>query len=330
MIRIFILALSLIFMGACASLPKQHQVTDNEVFIIDVGSGPEDMILDTISENDRLLISCNSRRKDQIAYGEIYVYYPKTNTRKLMIRIGEPHGLSFNPHGIDLVQVKDSLLLLVVNHETTKGINAVIRYQVFKDELVFINKIVDPLITSPNAVAGFTDGTILISNDAKKAQNFWEILFKLKKAKIAYWNGNYCTVAAGNFCYANGIAIQNKKVFLASTMQNKVWQFDFENGKMLNKEIVVKNVKGADNIRFDGTDLLVPCHLKFMAFLGHLKDSTKLSPSTVYRINPVSKTKTVEFYDSGKKISAASTALIYKDSLYISGIFDAKIVRLKK
>ncbi len=320
----------LFFTASCATLPKSFQTKDE---IIAVGPGPEDMVLDTITEQPRILLSTNSRRKNEKDYGEIEAYYPETNTHKILKRVNEPDSLFFNPHGIDLVllsakwpSASKDLVLLVVNHEHTKHINSILRYHVLKDELVFINKIVDPLISSPNAVAGFTDGTLLVSNDAKKADHFVEAFFLLKRAQVVYWDGNKCSVAAEKFCYTNGITIKDKKVFLASTRQNKVWQFDFDKGKMLNKEVIAK-VHGADNLRLDGDDLLVACHLRFLAFLKHVKDSTKYSPSTVYRINPATKKTTVAYYDDGKQLSASSTALEFRNSLYVSGIFDPKIVR---
>ena len=74
-----------------------------------------------------------------------------------------------------------------------------------------MNKIVDPLISSPNAVAGFPDGTLLVSNDAKKPNHFVEAFFILKQTQVVYWDGNKCSVAAEKFCYTNGITIKNKK-----------------------------------------------------------------------------------------------------------------------
>jgi hypothetical protein len=47
----------------------------------------------------------------------------------------------------------------------------------------------------------------------------------------------------------------------------------------------------------------------------------------VYRINPNIKTTSVEYFDDGKQISAGSTALRFKNDLYVSGVFDPKIVR---
>lgn len=310
-------------LSACVKLPIDKQAQDE---IVTVGPGPEDMVIDEVSwKEPRLLISCNARRKGEADYAEIESYNLLTGQRKALRRV-EPEGMHFNPHGIDLVQVKDSLILLAVNHYHEQKENSIIRYLVVKDTLYFLQKIVDPLIVSPNAVTGFTDGTMLVSNDAKKPGNFWHVLFIIKKAQIVYWDGNRCSVASEGYCYTNGITNKAGKVYLASTRQNKVWQFDFKDGKMLNKEEIAK-VHGPDNIRFYGDNLLVPCHLRFLAFIKHFKSAEKHSPTTVYRINPSSKEKEVMYYDDGKQLSGGSTALYYKGYLYVSGVFDPKMAK---
>jgi hypothetical protein len=311
---------------ACTALPKQYQTKDQ---IISVGPGPEDMVVDTISERPRIIISCNQRRDGQPYYGEINLYYPATGEVKIMKR-HEPSDLHFYPHGLDLVRIKDSLILLVISNASKYNEQAILRYRVYKDSLVFINKITDPLIVSPNAVTGFSDGSILISNDMGKLGNYMEALFILKRAKIIYWKYNHCSVAADKFCYSNGITNRGGKVYLASTREDKVWSFDMKDSLMVNKQVVSKKLHGADNLRFDGDNLLVACHLRFLDFLKHMKDSTHLSPSTIYEVNPVTHEKKVVYYDSGAQISATATAVKYDGALYMSGVFDARIVKKKK
>lgn len=318
----YYLLLLLAAISSCATLPKQYQAK-NEV--ISTGPGPEDMVVDTITESARLLISCNERRTDN-HYGEINAYYPATGQVKILRR-AEPKEIFFNPHGIDLVQVKDTLVLLVVNHNHATKENSILRYRVYKDSLVFLSKIIDPLITSPNAVTGFSDGSILISNDTKKAGNIWEPLLILKRAEIAYWHYNSCSVASGKYCYSNGITNKNNKVYLASTRQNKVWQFDFKDGKMINRQVIAK-LPGPDNLRFDGNNLTVACHLRFGAFLKHRKDSSVYSPSTVYAINGNTHATKVIYYDSGAQLSAAATGLVFRNYIYVCGVFDPKIARV--
>ena len=324
--RAFSFLLFIFCFSSCVTLPKSFQTKDEVIF---VGPGPEDMVVDTITEEPRLLVSCNSRRPGEKNYAEIFVYYPETGKNKLLKRINEPSNLLFNPHGIDLVKVNDDLILLVVNHESEIHLSSILRYKVLKDELIFLNKITDPLIASPNAVAGFSNGTFLVSNDAGKAGNFIEAFLMLKRAQIVFYDGLKCSVAAGKFCYTNGITIKdNRKVYLTSTRQNKVWQFDFAAGKLINQEVIAK-VHGGDNLRLDGKDVLVACHLRFLDFLKHMKNSQHHSPSTVYRIKPDTRKTTVEFYDDGNQISAASTGIVFRHSLYVSGVFDPKMVRKK-
>lgn len=317
----------LLLISSCATLPKNYQTKDE---VITTGPGPEDMILDTSTGTARILISCNERREGKTDYGEINVYYPATGKIEILKRLNEPAGFTFQPHGIDLVQVKDSLIFLVVNHEHSIEVNSIVRYLLKGNDLFFLQKITDPLISSPNAVTGFGDGTLLVSNDAKKAGNIWEPLFKLKKAEIVFWNGSVCSVASEKkYCYSNGITNRNGKVYLASTLQNKVWQFDFKDGKMLNREVITK-VKGADNLRFDGNNILVACHLRFLDFLKHMRDPGHYSPTTIYSIQPSTKKTEVVYYDSGEQLSGGATGLSYGGYLYAGGVFDAKIVKKKR
>lgn len=305
---------------ACVSLPKAYQTKDE---VIAVGPGPEDMVVDTITGQPRILISCNSRRQGQPYYGEINAYDPATG-RVSVIKRHEPRELKFYPHGVDLVRVGDTLMLLVVSNAPDE--QAILRYRLYRDSLVFVNKITDPLIVSPNAVTGLADGSILISNDMGRLGNFWEALLILKRAKIAYWHYGHCSVAAGRFCYSNGITNRDGKVYLASTRQDKIFSFDMKDSLMVNKKVVSK-MHGPDNLRFTGDDLLVACHLRFLDFLKHRKDSTHFSPSTAYQVNVKSGDKKVVYYDGGAQVSTAATALEYGGSLYLGGVFDAKIVR---
>ncbi len=324
--KIVYIAAFLLAVSSCATLPKSKANSDTK--IITVGPGPEDMVIDTITDQPRLLISCHARRKDDPFYSEINAYYPADGSVHILKR-HEPASLYFAPHGIDLVKIKDSLILLVVNHDMRNHENAILRYVVQGDQLFYINKITDPLLVSPNAVTGFADGTILISNDAGKQGNYMEALFKLKRCKIVFYNGSTCSVAAQKICFANGITNQNGKVYLASTLQNKLWQYDLKDGKLVNRQTIAK-VNGPDNIRIAGNNLYVACHLRFLAFLKHMKNAASFSPTTVYRINPVTGQKEVVFFDNGEKISAGSTGLVYRNMLYVSGVFDAKMALAKE
>jgi hypothetical protein len=74
---------------------------------INLGYGPEDIVMDTITNpaQPKLLVSCNSRRKTEKDISEIFVYDINAQTTNPVKRI-EPSDLCFNPHGIDLVNVQ--------------------------------------------------------------------------------------------------------------------------------------------------------------------------------------------------------------------------------
>jgi hypothetical protein len=315
--------LPVVILSSCVTLPKEFQKSDE---IVKVGAGPEDAVLNEWNSDGKahLLISCNSRRKNEPYYGEINDYDFSTGKVTVVPRI-EPSSIKFNPHGIDLVKVKDSVILLVVNHNSAAKENSIIRYLYQSNKLFFINQIIDPLITSPNAVTGFADGTLLISNDSKKTNSLGEVIFKIRKARIVFWDGKKCSIASDyKYCYTNGITNRYGKVYLASTRQNKVWRFDFSNGKMTNRQLMARAF-GADNLRIVSDKLLVVCHLRMLAFLKHFADSSKFSPTTVYSIGLKDNKREVVYYDSGKQLSAGSTAVIHDGKIYVVGIFDPKM-----
>lgn len=324
---IVVLAVATVVLQGCAALPKEYAAKADVVKVL---PGPEDAVLDTITTAPRLLISCDTRRDNEPDRSEILSYDIATKTQVALKRI-EPAGLIFHPHGIDLVQVKDTLILLVVSHDNQTPAQQILRYRVYKDSLVFLTRIVDPLIVSPNAITGLSDGSILISNDAGKKGSIAEMLFKLKRCRIIHWDGNKCSIAAEKFCYGNGITVHGSKVYYATTLQNKVFSFDYANGKLVNKQVLAK-VKGPDNLRIDGNNLIVACHLRFIKFIKHVKHTDKHTPSTIYSINENTGAATTLFYDDGQQIDASSTGLIYKDKLYIVGVFDADmaVVEMKK
>lgn len=289
---------------------------------IQVVSGPEDLVIDTVTNAaaPRIITGCNSRRDGEPHVAELFSYDINTGRTSRMTRI-EPADVCFNPHGIDLVRVKDSLILLVVNHCREVNINSIIRYLVKGDELYFIQKITDPLFVSPNAVAGFGDGSFLVSNDAGKRGNIWEMIFKKKKSKVIYCHAGVCHIAADKVCFGNGLLIQGDTVYQASTLPGEVYRYQLKNG-MLQNRVTLAAVKGADNLRAHGDDITVAGHLKFGKFIKHMKHADKKSPTAIYAVNKQSLTSKLLYYDDGNRISAASTGLVFRDKLYIAQVFD--------
>ncbi len=317
------LLLLLFSFSSCMKMPLEtNQATQQ----IQTGYGPEDIVIDSILGDPRLLISCSTRRDSEPEENEIYSMDIATQKVSKLARKGEPADLNFTPHGLDLVLERDSLVLLVVSHDNVHHLTNIIRYWVKQNELVFIDKLTHPLFTSPNAVTGLPDGSFIVSNDAKKSRDFFEVLFKIKVSKAVYCKDGKCENADKGVAFGNGIVIKGNKVYRASTRENKVFAYDFVEGKLLHKKTIAK-VKGPDNIRLDGNDLIVACHLKSFAFLHHMKDSTKHSPTTVYRLASDGTQKpTVLYFNKGEVIDACATGLVFRSKLYLSQVFDPQVV----
>lgn len=296
---------------------------------IHTGAGPEDIVLDTFTskQNSRLIVSCASRRKGDTVFNEIMSVDIATNALKTFVR-KEPTPVCFHPHGIDLVNAQEGLVLYVANHCDAQKVQSIIKYKVEKDTLIWLSSTSSPLITSPNAVCGRVDGSFLVSNDTYKRGSIGELLFKQKKCRTALCQDGSCSEVGERLAFGNGIMIDGDKVYQASTMPGAVYVYDFVEGKLLNQKLLTK-VAGADNIRDFGDEIIVAGHTKFGKFLKHMKNTKKHSPTLIVAINKKTGQQRTLFEDDGVRISAASTALVFDGYLYISQIFDAFLLKVK-
>lgn len=310
------------FLLACG-LPKST-VNYKRYYKLTVGAGPEDFVLDTLSTTSpRILVSC-AERWEKTHRGSIYQLDVKTEKASALERKGEPSSLTFWPHGIDIVKGNDGIVrLYVINHNDAEKEQAVLVYTVHKNYLQFETKLITPLFTSPNDVTATASGDIYVTNDTHTRGGKSEALFKLKKGKTVYFHLNNWDVFSKYYCYANGILTFDNKLFISTTRQNKLFYHDLNNPK---KEILFTRMKGQDNISKDGNFLYITAHLKQIKFLKYVKDSTKFSPSVVYKVDLSNGKKTCVFSDDGKNISTASTAIHFKNKLYICQIFEGYIL----
>ncbi|HEY0262229.1 MAG TPA: hypothetical protein VGB95_04325 [Chitinophagales bacterium] len=317
---------SLFFLQTYAQpLPKNSDYCYRK---ITTGFGPEDLQIDTITNPNRprLLIACATRRENEPQIAEIYAHNIDSGFAYPLVRI-EPQNTHFNPHGLDLVNVRDSLILLVVSHNDSAKEHSIIRYFVKGDSLFFLQKITNNLFTSPNAVTGSSNGDFWVSNDAGKRGNAFEYVFRQKKSKVIYCKGNDCEIAADKICFGNGILVSENTIYEASTMPGAIYQYTLENGKMTHQKMIIE-LSGVDNIRLHNGELIVAAHLRFMQFLSHMKNAEKKSPTAIYAVNPTSGEKRLLFFNDGSIINAASTGLVFRNKLYIAQVFDPFILEV--
>ncbi len=297
---------------------------------IDGMPGPEDMALDIWHTPPRLLVSSDDRRHNQ-KQGQIFTVDVETNSVTRLKREGEPEGLSFHPHGLDIIQNPDGrVILYVINRqkESTGAGHAVIIYEVFPDRLVFQKILSDSLLSSPNDLAVRTDGSIYVTNDKSERGGMGEIIFRLKRSTVVHFDGQgQWRVAADGLAMANGIALNGERVYVAATRENAIYSFISRGDGQLTAKELFAEVKGPDNFSITGSYLLVGSHTKPMALISHLKDPENKAPSLIYSIHLRSGEIKPIFYNDGRIISAASVGVQYRDTLYIGQIFNSYILR---
>ncbi|MBN1686702.1 MAG: SMP-30/gluconolactonase/LRE family protein [Spirochaetales bacterium] len=295
--------------------------------------GPEDIVIDNYHDFPRLLVSSTDRRYGAVA-GEIYEVVIDTGLIRPLKRTGEPEGLVFNPHGLDIVEEeKGRILLYVITHwENNEGEkHAVVRYRVFPDRLFFERLYSDDLLASPNDLAALPDGTIYVSNDSSAGGGMFEMALGLKRSSVVYFNGEAWSVAAGKIAMANGIEAFPGVVYVSATRENRVYAFDRRTSGELTEKRVLARIKGPDNISVWGEYLIVAGHAKTIALARHLSASGNPppSPTAIHSINRRTGETRLEFSDAGNIISAGSVGVVFDGHLYVGQIMDPFVVSLR-
>lgn len=355
---IFYTFFAIVLLASCAVMPKNTEATSKQIVC---GPGPEDMELDSSGGKPRLIISCNQRRKSTKkiqyeAFGELMEYGFDGKPAVVIPRIGGPQGTLFNPHGFSIATVIGKRLVYVINHakiSEKKKENRIEVYELSGSQLNHIKTITGPELISPNDCFGNREGRIYFTNDSGKGSYLWEKLWRLKKStvycvmpdgsikqvldKLAYANGVYEILykAGASEIDSTGKAIPRDSVLVrylfVSTVQQKALYYSNmgaePNGNTLGNSLPVM---GQDNIMLCGNTLVVACHPKPIKFLKHAINPAKKSPTHVYTVDIKTGNETIQriFVDDGSRISTGSTAIIYKNKLYISQVFQPYILEV--
>jgi len=297
--------------------------------------GPEDMDLD--DSTGLLFISSADRWKIQRGLN------PKDGIFVLQLDSGrQPHKVpttypgEFHPHGISFLRADSISLLFVVNHNASGDFVEIFRY--VNDSLVHQKSIADPSMCCPNDVVAISPTTFYVTNDHGNRKGFKRTLedyLQLPFSSLLFYDGVKFSTAFGGLKYGNGVNISNdkSKLYVAATTGRQLLTFDRDpatgNLTLVN---TMKLKTGVDNVDVDEDgNLWIASHPKLLAFVGHAKDSAKLSPSEVLKLIPgPDNTYKVEqvLMDDGTLLSGSSIALRYQDQLFVGGVFQPKILRI--
>lgn len=322
---IFPVALLIISLCGCNPLPD-NSVASTERIV--VGAGPEDMVLDTLSGDPRLIISCSARRESHKPYDAINTLNLLTGSLTEMKRYNEPDSLKFHPHGIYL----EKEMLYIVSHEKEPDDHPILIYRMDGDSLEFQELISTDLQHSPNALVTGPRGEIYFVNDSGKRGSLLEKLLKLKRASVVRlqknrdgkWEPAYVAKGLG---YPSGINRMGEKLFVGDAILHRIHEFNITCDGLVPVKAIT-DLTGNDNLRIYQGKILVPGHTRPFRFIRHAKDPHNLSPVEVYLVDPESGQHTSLFRTDGSAISGGSTAIIYRQYLYISQVFDPFILKV--
>jgi hypothetical protein len=318
--------LSIIFTISC----KKNNENDINTQNIQTFFGPEDILLDENNGNARILASCSARREKYGDGGEIYEIDMATNISKILPRTNEPQMFVLHPHGFDITTINEKTYLYVIAHRPFNDTgNSVVRYLVEKERLIFDKIYINSLIVSPNALAALPNGSFYLSNDGN--ENILNILLKPNNGSIIYSSedGEMKTVDNG-LNYANGVAVKNGKLFLATVLGKAIYSYDIlDNNDLINKKRLVANT-GWDNIRWNEDKLIVARHTDISKFLAHYVSEKNYSPFEIASIDTSNGNSKILYQNDGSIISGVSTALLYKNNIYMGQIFEGYVTMFKQ
>ena len=296
--------------------------------------GPEDMAIDR--ENGVLYISSHERR-GKLVDGKIFQLNLSSSSEPIVTLMESNYPKNFRPHGMSLVKIGGKSLLYVISHfDIEKPIHTLEVFQIEKGKLTHKETISDQSFISPNDLHVVPDGRIFISNDRGTGSDFrsyFDALFGIKRALISYFDGKKWKVFENAVTLGNGILYKKigDKEFLyrAATTPEKIYKYEILNkdGETYLQEVKVFSFDtGPDNLEEDEEgNIYFAAHRSMFRFLKHKDNIDYPSPSQVFVIDKNENVKEL-YANDGKEIPASSTALKYKNKLYISQVFNPFIL----
>lgn len=306
---------------------------------IQVGSGPEDLAVDTSMGYPRIIVSCTERRKAQAKTSGFYSINPKDNsTAKFTIL---PTDFTIHPHGIDVVTIDSIPYLYAISHDR-EGENwrhSVIRFIIQQDTLLADTDHImeNELMNVPNDLDVLEDGSFYASNYVPNMNPIesTKAILGIRNGSVVHYDGQgNWQIVLDKMCYPNGIWVDQEKdfLFVANGGCKEVASYKINNGKVdpSTKSSTKKHdvdITIGDNLLIDNNGVLWtaahPCPLKFLA---HAEDAKEKSPMQVFSMDPNTLKWRMDFQNNGDLISAASTVLHLENRLYISQVFDPFIL----
>ncbi|MEM6746922.1 MAG: SMP-30/gluconolactonase/LRE family protein [Pseudomonadota bacterium] len=249
---------------------------------------------------------------------------------------------TFHPHGIDLFEGPDGLLLYVVSHDgqlygkTDEDMGHSIEVFRVEDDrsLTYLKSIRDRLIRSPNDVTVLDEDRFFYTNDWRYLRGLGHVAesnLLLPISDVGFHDRGETSIVAKGLNYPNGIALSedNQTLWVNEIRGRRVRQFEVaaETGEIREqKRIPVATTPDNVTVTPDGR-LFVAGIADVFTFQAHERKESEVAPSLIIEVDPATGETRDVFYDESGSVSGATVGLYHDGALYIGTAYGDTLLR---
>ncbi|MFY0688353.1 MAG: SMP-30/gluconolactonase/LRE family protein [Cyclobacteriaceae bacterium] len=277
-----------------------------------------------------MIVSADDRQwkvNDREHHGGLYLVDLSSSNPQPKFVFGGP---GFFPHGLTMYKIDSSTYKVwVINHADGHTIET---FELYNNELIQTNSLSDPLAYSPNDLVAVDENKLYITNDhlyhsglGSIAENY----FGLSTGSVVYYDGSKFEQVADGFGYANGLAFQNNRLFVAATREFSIKVYDVLASGQLNLVEIIDANTGVDNIEIGPTGKMwIASHPNLLDFVAYANGENEIAPSEIITLNYQGKSDykmSLAYLEGGNIVSASSTALPFSNYLIIGNVADTHV-----
>ena len=298
--------------------------------------GAEDMALDPTGP--RLLISAYDRRKNE--GGGLYAVplaalldpaAQSVAAERLLPRPGQP---PLRPHGFGVGPVRSATALLVaIERQNRREGRAKVRLQPYRLSRTVLAPAgppwADPLLCNANDLVVKADEELLVTTDraaCDAAGRMVEDVLGLARGKILSVSRYGIHILASGLHFANGIAADDRHVFVATTRDPALLVYDRPGeSEPLGTARRIALDAAPDNLAWGDDGLLyVAAHVSLLRYALFRLGLSRESASAIYRYDPILGRPPTRLGLAGGPgaVSGATVALAVRDHLVLGAAYD--------
>jgi arylesterase/paraoxonase len=261
--------------------------SNKECTPIIIAPGTEDIVVD--SESGTLYVSAYNRRAADGKDG-IYAFNPDKPEQARLVSVDAP--ADFHPHGISFWSDGIHKQIFAVSHRTD-GSEVVEIFSVTEDgDLAHKKTVKFAAMHSPNDVQAVAENAFYVTNDSGGNDSaIYKVLsyLGLSLSSVAFYDGEKGRIVADDLSYANGINMSpdGRYVYVAESLPRSLRVYS--RNTRTNELEWIKDIaltSSPDNIDVDEEGRLwIGGHPNMFKYLAYKKDSTKLAPSHVLKVD---------------------------------------------